>query len=140
MTPTSYTFLVLAVTIALFIWGKIRSDLVAGISLLALFAGGILTTSETLSGFGDSTVIMIAALFVVGEGLSRTGVTAWLGKQIIAFAGDSPLRVLVVLMLGTALLSIAGFYALSVVTWFAYRKLTYQYFARARKRQRQASG
>jgi di/tricarboxylate transporter len=100
-----YTFLVLAVTIVLFIWGKIRSDLVAGISLLALFVGGILTTSEAFSGFGDSTVIMIAALFVVGEGLSRTGVTAWLGKQIIAFAGDSPLRVLVVLMLGTAALS-----------------------------------
>ena len=42
--------------------------------------------------------------------------------------------------LPAALLSIAGFYALSVVTWFVYRKLTYQYFARARKRQRQASG
>lgn len=105
MTPTIYTFLVLAITIVLFIWGKIRSDLVAVISLLALFIGGILTTSEVLSGFGDSTVIMIASLFVVGEGLSRTGVTAWLGKQIISLAGDSPSRVLVVLMLGTAMLS-----------------------------------
>ena len=105
MNPTTYTFLVLAITIVLFVWGKIRSDLVAILSLLALFVGGILTTGETLSGFGDSTVIMIASLFVVGEGLSRTGVTAWLGHQIIAFAGKSPLRVLVVLMAGTAVLS-----------------------------------
>jgi len=105
MNPTTYTFLILAITIALFIWGKIRSDLVAIVSLLALFVGGVLTTSEALSGFGDSTVIMIASLFIVGEGLSRTGVTSWLGHQIIAFAGKSPLRVLVVLMIGTATLS-----------------------------------
>ncbi|MFO7682583.1 MAG: SLC13 family permease, partial [Chloroflexota bacterium] len=94
-----------AITIVLFIWGKIRSDLIAVVSLLALFVGGILTTSEALSGFGDSTVIMIAALFVVGEGLSRTGVTSWLSRQIITFAGKSPLRVLVVLTAGAALLS-----------------------------------
>ena len=105
MNPITYTFLVLGITIALFIWGKVRSDLVAIISLVALFVGGILTTNEALSGFGDSTVIMIAALFIVGEGLSRTGVTSWLARQIITFAGKSPLRVLVVLMLGTALLS-----------------------------------
>jgi di/tricarboxylate transporter len=105
MNPTTYTFLILTITIILFIWGKIRSDLVAVLSLLALFIGGILTTSEALSGFGDSTVIMIASLFVVGEGLSRTGVTSWLSHQIIAFAGQSPLRVLIVLMAGTALLS-----------------------------------
>ena len=105
MNPTTYTFLVLAVTIVLFIWGKLRSDLVAVLSLLALFVGGVLTTGEALSGFSDSTVIMIASLFIVGEGLSRTGVTSWLAQQIIAFAGKSPLRVLVVLMAGTALLS-----------------------------------
>ena len=39
--------------------------------------------------------------------------------------------------LPAALLSIIGFYAVSVLTWFAYRKLTYQYFARLHKRQRQ---
>ncbi|PID85793.1 MAG: SLC13 family permease [Chloroflexi bacterium] len=105
MNASAYTFLILAITIVLFIWGKIRSDLVAIISLLALFVGGILTTSDTLSGFSDSTVIMIAALFVVGEGLSRTGVTSWLSHQIIAFAGQNPIRVLIVLMAGTALLS-----------------------------------
>ena len=38
-------------------------------------------TQDALAGFGNPTVVMIAALFVVGEGLSQTGVTGWGGKQ-----------------------------------------------------------
>jgi len=105
MEPVAYTFFVLVITIALFIWGKIRADLVAILSFMALYIGGILSTDQALSGFSNSTVIMIAALFVVGEGLSRTGVTTWLSRKIIAFAGNSPTRILVVLMFGTAVLS-----------------------------------
>ena len=105
MSPMTYTFVILAITVFLFVWGKLRSDLVALLSLLALVAGDVLSANEVLSGFSDSTVIMIAALFVVGEGLSRTGVTAWLSQQIVAVAGSSQMRVLIVLMLGTAFLS-----------------------------------
>ncbi|MBK8985995.1 MAG: SLC13 family permease [Chloroflexi bacterium] len=99
------TFIILAVTIALFIWDKIRSDVVALLSLLALYLLRIINTEQALAGFADSAVIMIAALFVVGEGLSRSGVTAWVSQQILALAGDSPRRLLVVVMLGAALLS-----------------------------------
>ncbi len=99
------TFVILAITIVLFVWGKIRPDLVALLSVLALFLTGIIDTSQALAGFSDSTVVMIAALFVVGAGLSETGVTAWLGKQLLGFASGSKARLLVVLMLGTALLS-----------------------------------
>ncbi len=99
------SFAILAVAIGLFIWGRIRSDLVALMSVLALFLAGILTLDQALSGFSDSTVIMIAALFIVGDGLSRTGVTAWLGEKILELAGSSKARLLVVMMLGTALLS-----------------------------------
>ncbi len=99
------TFIILAITIIFFIVGRIRSDLVALLSLLALFLTGTVTLDEALSGFSDTTVIMIAALFVVGEGLSRTGVTAWLGGRMLVLAGRSTIRLLVVLMVGTALLS-----------------------------------
>ncbi len=99
------TFIILAITIALFIHGRLRSDLVALLSLLALFIGGILTTDQALAGFSDSTVILIAALFVVGEGLSRTGVTAWLGNVLIRATAGSPGRLLVAVMLGAAALS-----------------------------------
>ncbi|MFO7539897.1 MAG: SLC13 family permease [Chloroflexota bacterium] len=99
------TFVILGLTILLFIHGKLRSDLVALISLLALFLAEVLTAEQTLAGFSDSTVILIAALFIVGEGLSRTGVTAWMGNQVLQLAGKSKVRLLVVLILGTAVLS-----------------------------------
>lgn len=99
------TFAILAVTIALFVWGKLRSDVVALLALLALYLTGILSLSQTLEGFGNSSVIMIAALFVVGEGLSRSGVTAWLSSRLRALARGSTLRLLVVLMIFAAALS-----------------------------------
>ena len=99
------TFLILGTTVALFIFSRLRSDLVALLSLLALFVVGILSTSEALAGFSDSITVMVAALFVVGEGLSRTGITAWLGNRLIPESGSSETRLLVVAMIGTAVLS-----------------------------------
>jgi len=101
----TFTFAVLGVTIVLFIFSRWPADLVALCSLLALFIGGILSLDQALSGFASPTVIMIAALFIVGEGLSRTGVTAWLGQKMLSLAGSSKIRLLVVIMAGTALLS-----------------------------------
>lgn len=98
-------FVILAITIILFVSGRVRSDLVALISVLALYLTGTLSLDQALSGFSDSTVIMIAALFIVGEGLSRSGVTAWLGERILDIAGSNKVRLLIVLMAGTALLS-----------------------------------
>ena len=103
--PMILTFLILGLTIALFIFSRLRADLVALLSLLALFVTGILTSKQALAGFSDSTVIMVAGLFVVGEGLARTGITAWLGQFFMRQAGDSDVRLMVVVMLGTAVLS-----------------------------------
>ncbi len=100
-----FTFAVLGITIIIFIVGRLRSELVAVISLLVLYLAGILNLEQTLSGFGDPTVIMIAALFVIGEGLSRTGVTAWIGERLLRLASNSKARLLAVMMIGTALLS-----------------------------------
>ena len=99
------TFIILSITIVLFVWGRFQADLVALMSLVALVLVGVLDTRQALSGFGDATVVMIAALFVVGEGLSRTGVTGWLGERLLEWAGGSQMRLLVLLMLGAAVLS-----------------------------------
>ena len=69
-----FVFALLGVTVALFISDKLRMDLVALMVVTVLAVSGIVTPAEAVSGFGNSTVIMIAALFVVGEGLFRTGV------------------------------------------------------------------
>jgi len=99
------TFVILGVTIALFVWGRWSPDLVALLSLLALALSGVIGTRDALAGFGNPTVVMIAALFVVGEGLSRTGVTGWGGQRLLEAAQGSKIRLLVVVMAGTALLS-----------------------------------
>jgi di/tricarboxylate transporter len=99
------TFAILGITVILFIIGRWPADLVALVSVLALFLGGIIDLEQALSGFASPTVIMIAALFVVGDGLSRTGVTAWLGQKMLSVAGSRKIRLLVVIMAGTALLS-----------------------------------
>lgn len=104
-TDMLLTFAILAGTVLLFVFSKLRADMVAVLSLLALFLTGILTSQQALAGFADSTTIMVAALFIVGEGLARTGITARLGQFLMKQAGNSELRLLVVLMIGTAGLS-----------------------------------
>lgn len=96
---------ILVITIVLFVWDKYPPDVVALMSMLALFLFGILDLSETLSGFSNPTVIMIAALFIIGEGLSRTGWTALAGRKFVEFARKSTNRLLVLITLGSGLLS-----------------------------------
>lgn len=96
---------ILVVTIGLFVWGKFTPDIVALISMLSLFLTGILDASETLSGFSNPTVIMIAALFIVGEGIAQTGWTALAGKKFVEWAGKSVPKLLIIVTLGAGVLS-----------------------------------
>jgi len=96
---------ILAITIALFIWGKFSPDVIALLSMISLFVFGILDAKETLSGFSNPTVIMIAALFIIGEGLSQTGWTAQAGQKFVQWAGNSFPKLLVILTLGSGVLS-----------------------------------
>jgi di/tricarboxylate transporter len=105
MSDLTLTLLVLGVTLVLFLWGKWEPDLVGVGSLVALYLVGVVSLPEAFSGFANSTVILIAALFVVGEGLSRTGVTGFVGERLIGSAGGSLTRLIVFTMLATALLS-----------------------------------
>lgn len=112
MSDSTITFLVLAVTVAVFVWDRLPIGVVAFGVALSLWAAGVLTLDQALGGFGDPTVIFIASLFVVSEALDATGVTAWAGQQLITGAGSSRTR-LIALMMGTvavltALISVNG--------------------------------
>ncbi len=97
--------IILGITIALFVWGKFSPDVVALLSMISLFAFGILDSKETLSGFSNPTVIMIAALFIIGEGLSQTGWTAQAGQKFVQWAGNNFPKLLMILTLGSGFLS-----------------------------------
>ena len=74
-------------------------DAVAMIMIAAMPFTGIISINEALAGFSDSNIVLIAALFVIGEGLVRTGVARRLGDWLNASAGTSETRLLVLLML-----------------------------------------
>ena len=97
--------IILSITILLFIWGKFSPDIVALLSMISIFLCGILSLNETLSGFSNSTVIMIASLFIIGEGMSQTGWTALAGKKLIGLAKKSSTKLLLIVTLGSGVLS-----------------------------------
>jgi di/tricarboxylate transporter len=98
-------FGLLLVTILLFVSDRLRMDIVAILAVLALMLSGLLAPKEALAGFGDPLVVLIAGLFVIGEGLFRTGVAFAIGNWLLAVAGSSETRLLVLLMLVVAGLS-----------------------------------
>src|SRR5262249_4954131 len=62
------------------------------------FTGKRVSMGEALAGFSDSNIVLIAALFVIGDGLVRTGVARGLGDWLLAKAGRSEIRLVALLM------------------------------------------
>lgn len=102
---TLIVFGILAATVALFLSDRLRLDVVALLSLLALTLSGILTPAEALAGFGDPLVLTIAGLFVVGAALFQTGAADALGRRLTNIAGTNEPRAITATMLLVALLS-----------------------------------
>ncbi|MDQ2698868.1 MAG: SLC13 family permease [Actinomycetota bacterium] len=103
--PIVATFVILALAIVAFVTSRIPIGIVAVGVALALWATGVITLPQALAGFGDSTVIFIASLFVVSEALDATGVTAWAGQQVIGRAGTARGRLTIVIGLMVAVLT-----------------------------------
>ena len=99
MAPDLAIVLVLlAAAILMFAANKPRLDVVALLMLTLLPFTGVITIGEALAGFSDPNIVLIAALFVIGEGLVRTGVAQRLGDWLIARAGRNEVRLIVLLM------------------------------------------
>ena len=96
------TLIILLVSAILFVSGKVRSDLVAICALLALLLCQVLTPAEGLSGFSNSTVIMMVGLFIVGGGIFQTGLAKMIGSKVMTLAGNSELRLFLLVMIVTS--------------------------------------
>ncbi len=90
--------------IGLFALNKPRMDVVAVLAMVALPLTGVLSVQEALAGFSDPSVVLIATLFVIGDGLVRTGIAYRLGDWLMRTAGSSETRLLILLMLAVAAL------------------------------------
>ena len=96
------TLVILLISAILFVSGKVRSDLVALCALLALLLCQILEPSEALSGFSNTTVIMMIGLFIVGGGIFQTGLAKMIGSKVMTLAGNSELRLFLLVMIVTS--------------------------------------
>ena len=105
MSSATVSLLVLAASVALFVWNRLPVGIVAIATALALYFTGVLDVATALSGFGDPVVIFIATLFVVSEGLEASGVTAWAGQVLTQRAGTKRSRLLIAVMALAAVLS-----------------------------------
>ncbi|EDT6508922.1 SLC13 family permease [Salmonella enterica subsp. enterica] len=92
----------LAIAVVLFATGKVRMDAVALFVIVAFVLSGTLTLPEAFSGFSDPNVILIAALFIIGDGLVRTGVATVVGTWLVKMASSSEIKMLVLLMITVA--------------------------------------
>jgi di/tricarboxylate transporter len=99
------TLAIIGLAAILLITERLRPDLTALLVLLSLSLLGILTPDQTLSGFSQSAVITILAMFILSHGLERTGVTLWIGQRVLGAVGPNPGRLTAVLMLSAAGLS-----------------------------------
>ena len=105
MSDADISYVVLGVLVALFLWNRLPVEIVALGGALALYAAGVLDLSQAFAGFSDPTVIFIAALFVVSEGLDATGVTTWAGQALTDWAGNRRERLFGATLLLVALVS-----------------------------------
>lgn len=92
----------LAATMIMFAANKPRMDVVALLMMALLPLLGVITMEEALAGLSDPNVVLIATLFVIGEGLVRTGVAQRLGDFMVRRAGKNEVRLIVLLMLVVA--------------------------------------
>ena len=98
--------IILIVTAGLLVWGRIRSDVVALCSMVALVLTGVITPEEGLAGFSNSVGIMIAGLFIVGGAITQTGLARLISNKVLSLAGESELRLFYLVILVTIIVGL----------------------------------
>lgn len=96
---------VAAGSVAFFVSGRIRYDLIAMGIVLVLAASGTIGTEQALAGFGSGAAVLLASMFVVARAITRTGL-AEVGAQLLArWGGRTELRLLLVTGIAATLIS-----------------------------------
>ena len=106
MTPEiALVLTILTIAIILFITEWVSVDVVALMVLGSLALTGLVSASEALSGFSNPAVVTVWAVLILSGGLARTGVARLIARPLLRLAGDSEVRLLVIIMLTVGVLS-----------------------------------
>jgi di/tricarboxylate transporter len=82
-TPQLMIFAILALTVGLFLWGKLRHDVVALAALMACVVAGLVPAAEAFAGFGHPAVITVACVLVLSHGLQQSGAVDALTRKVM---------------------------------------------------------
>ncbi len=96
---------ILGVSLVLFVSEVIRMDLVALLVLCTLAITGLVDAEGAFAGFSNSAVITVWAMFILSEGLTRTGIADIIGRQVMRVAGRREIAMIFVIMVTGAVLS-----------------------------------
>ncbi|AYF34924.1 SLC13 family permease [Vreelandella alkaliphila] len=95
LAPSTLVFIVLGLTLAAFMWGRFRYDLVALAALLGSVMLGLVPSDEAFKGFGHPAVITVAAVLVISRGFERSGVVDIIANQVLKVGERLLLQLLV---------------------------------------------
>jgi di/tricarboxylate transporter len=107
VTPS--ILITLAITLlatVLLVGNWLRPDLVALLVLVTLGVTRLVSPEAALAGLSGSAVVTILGISIIAEGLSATGVAYRLGQQMKRMAGGGETRLIIVIMLAGATLSL----------------------------------
>ena len=100
------TLVVLGAAMVVFLSERLRPDLVALATVAALAGAGVLTAGEAFSGFSSPAVMTLIAVFIMAEGLNRTGVADQVGRLLLRWGGRKEGRLVALVMAAGAGLSL----------------------------------
>ena len=94
---------ILTATVAMFLWGRWRHDMVAAGALLACVLAGLIVPAEAFSGFGHPAVITVACVLVLSKGLQNAGAVDALTRIMLPAKAGRLVTMITLLGLGTLL-------------------------------------
>jgi di/tricarboxylate transporter len=97
--------LILAASVVLFVTEWLRMDVVALLVMCALAVAGLVSPAEALAGFSNEAVVTVWAMFILSDGLARSGGGQILSRRILQVAGRGEAAVVAALMLAAGALS-----------------------------------
>ena len=105
-TPEVTVIGIIAVTLALITFTRLRIDLIALLVLLMVALTELVPAPDALSGFSSSVVITIIGLLVITRGLEQTGVMQWVARQLQTYGRGSESKLIALVMSAGAAVSL----------------------------------
>ena len=103
LDPRAHIFGLIALAMALFVWGRWRYDLVALTTLLVAVALGLVEQGKAFASFGDKAVITVALILVISKAVQESGILDGLSNQLVKLRHRPLLFMLALTGIGTFL-------------------------------------